>query len=328
MAAARRRKDRSIPAEEKVNEPMTEAEFDQLFHDVSNWGRWGEADQRGTLNYITPAHIKTAALLVRSGRSVSMAREIDAVAAVDNPDPAIHHMIRGYDIPATGGEPQFVSDYLGCGCHGNAHSHIDALCHVAYKGRLYNNRPLSSVTSRGAEVMDITTYGNGIVGRGVLLDIPRLRGSRWLEPGDAVTSKDLEAAEEAQGVRLREGDLFVFRVGHPLRRKVLGPWNCDHGGQGRAGLHPTAMRLLHERKVAAFLPDGDGETVPSRVQGVTHPVHALQIGAMGLACGDSLQFEELAKVCEEEGRWEFMVTVAPLRLPRGTGSLVNPIAIF
>ena len=199
MAAARRRKDRPIPAEEKVNEPMTEAEFDQLFHDVSNWGRWGEADQKGTLNYITPDRIKNAALLVRSGRSVSMAREIDTVTAVDNPDPAIHHMIRGYDIPAAEGEPQFVSDYLGCGCHGNADSHIDALCHVAYKGRLYNNRPLSSVTSRGADVLDITTYGNGIVGRGVLLDIPRLRGSRWLEPGDAVTSRDLKQRRKHRG---------------------------------------------------------------------------------------------------------------------------------
>jgi len=328
MSGARRRKDRAIPAVEKINPPMTEAEFDQLFNDVSNWGRWGEADERGTLNYLTPEHVRRSALLVQSGRSVSLSREIDTVTAVDNPNPAVHLMIRGYDIPADAGEPQFVSDYLACGCHGNAHSHIDALCHVAYKGRLYNNRPLSIVTTHGASAMDITRYANGIVGRGVLLDIPRLRGTKWLEPGDAVTSEDLLAAEEKQGVRLGEGDLFAFRVGHPLRRKELGPWNIEHGGQGRAGLHPTAMRLLHERKIAAFLPDGDGETVPSNVQGVLNPVHALQIGAMGLACGDSLQFEELAKVCEAEGRWDFMVVVAPLRLPRGTGSLVNPVAIF
>jgi len=294
---------------------MTEAEFDQLFHDVSNWGRWGEADERGTLNYLTPEHVKNAASLVRSGRSISLSREVDSVPEIDNPNPAIHLMIRGYDVPASGGEPQFVSDYLGCGCHGNAHSHIDALCHVAYKGRLYNNRPLSTVTTQGANAMDITTYANGIVGRGVLLDIPKVRGTRWLEPGDAVTSEDLLAAEHKQGVRLGEGDIFVFRVGHPLRRKEVGPWNIEHGGQGRAGLHPTAMRLLHERKIAAFLPDGDGETVPSNVKGVLHPIHALQIGAMGLACGDSLQFEELAKVCEDERRWECMVTLAPHARP-------------
>jgi Putative cyclase len=328
MAVAKRRRESARTGDVPVNAPMTKAGFDQLFHDVSNWGRWGEADERGTLNYITPDILRKAALLVRSGRSVSMARPIDTVAAVDNPNPAIHHMTQSYDIPASAGEPQFVADYLGCGCHGNAHSHLDALCHVAYQGRLYNNKPLSSVTSQGAKVMDITAYAHGIVGRGVLLDIPRLRRKKWLEPGDAVTSEEIETAEEAQGVRLGKGDLFVFRVGHPLRRKELGPWNIDHGGQGRAGLHPTAMRLLHERRIAAFLPDGDGETVPSNVEGVIHPIHALQIGAMGLACGDSLQFEELVKVCEEEGRWEFMVALAPLRLPRGTGSLVNPIAIF
>ncbi|MGA2664493.1 MAG: cyclase family protein [Nitrososphaerales archaeon] len=328
MSAAARRQDRPEARGGPINEPMTEAEFDRLFHDVSNWGRWGPKDERGTLNYLTPDRVRSAAALVRSGRSVSMSRPIDTVAAVDNPNPAIHHMLQSYDIPAAAGEPQFVSDYLGCGCHGNAHSHVDALCHVAYKGRLYNNRPTSLVDSHGAHAMDITTYAHGIVGRGVLLDIPRLRGTVWLEPGDAVTAEELQAAEKAQGVRLGEGDLFVFRVGIPLRRKELGPWNTDHGGEGRPGLHPGAMRLLHERKVAAFLPDGDGETIPSAVEGVIHPVHALQIGAMGLACGDSLQLEDLARVCEEEGRWEFMVAMAPLRLPRGTGSLVNPIAIF
>jgi kynurenine formamidase len=308
--------------------PMTQAEFDKLFQDVSNWGRWGPNDEKGTLNYLTPQRVARAASLVRSGRTVSLSRPIDTVAAVDNPNPAFHSMMRGYDVDTGAGEPLFVADYLGCGCHGNAHSHLDALCHVAYKGKLYNGKPTSSVTSLGAEIMDITGYSGGIVGRGVLLDIPRLRGKKWLEPGEAVTGDELEAAEKAQGVRLEEGDLFAFRVGHYQRRMELGPWNIDHGGPGRAGLHPTAMRLLHSRKVAAFLPDGDGETVPCSVEGVGHPVHAVQIASMGLACADSLQLEELTKACQEEGRWEFLVVVAPLRLPGGTGCLVNPIAVF
>jgi kynurenine formamidase len=258
-----------------------------------------------------------------------MERPVDKVAAVDNPNPAIHLMVQSYDIPVEGGgEPQFVSDYLGCACHGNMHSHIDALCHVAYKGELYNGRPTSSVNSQGAKELDITHYCHGIVGRGVLLDIPRLRNVRWLEPGDAVTAEELEAAERSEGVKLEEGDIFVFRVGQYRRRLELGPWNLEEGGEGRAGLHPTAMELLHERHVAAFLPDGDGETIPSPVTGINSPVHALQIAAMGLACGDSLQLEELSKACEEERRWEFMAVISPLRLPGGTGSLVNPIAIL
>lgn len=307
--------------------PMTRKEFDELFNDVSNWGRWGPSDERGTLNYLTPERVAKAASLVRSGRSVSMSRPINTVAEVDNPNPAFHAMVRSYDV----GNPlaeQFVADYLGCGCHGNAHSHIDALCHVAYKGKLYNGKPTSAVTSTGASIMDIARYSSGIVGRGVLLDIPRLRGKKWLEPGDGVTGEELEAAEKAQGVKLEEGDIFVFRVGHYLRRTELGPWNIEWGGVGRAGLHPTAMRFLHERKVSAFLPDGDGETIPCSVEGVKNPVHALQIASMGLACGDSLQLEELATACQQEGRWDFLVAVAPLRLPRGTGCLVNPIAIF
>jgi kynurenine formamidase len=303
-------------------------EFDQLFQKVSNWGRWGPDDERGTLNYISPVHVRAAAALVRSGRSVSLAIPINTVAGPDNPHPAVHHMVQTYDVLSELGEPSFALDYLASEFHGDCHTHIDALCHIAYKGKLYNGKPVSSVTSRGPTLMDITAYAHGIVGRGVLLDIPRLRGVKWLEPGEAVTREELEAAEKAQGVRLGEGDIFLFRTGHHRRRLELGPWNNGYDGEGKAGLHATTMLMLHERKVAAFLPDGDGETVPSNVEQVAYPIHALQIGAMGMACADSLQFEELVRVCEEEHRWEFMVVIAPLRLPRGTGSLFNPIAIF
>lgn len=309
---------------------MTKEEFDDIFKKVSNWGRWGPDDIRGTLNYITPAHVRAAAGLVRSGRSVSMAIPINKVAGPENPQPPSHHMLLTYDTHLPHGEPQFALDYFGCGCHGDCHTHIDALCHIGYNGKLYNGRPTNAVTSQGASVMDITTYAHGIVGRGVLLDIPRLRGVKWLEPGEAVTREELEEAEKAEGVRLGEGDIFVFRTGHHRRRLELGPWNNGPPpeGEGKAGLHSNTIPLLHERKVAAFLPDGDGDTVPSNVEGVGYPIHALQICAMGMIATDSLQFEELVKVCEEENRWEFMVVATPLRLPQGTGSLFNPIAIF
>jgi len=307
---------------------MSAREFDELFKKVCNWGRWGSDDERGTLNYITPSHVRAAAGLVRSGRSVSLAVPINTVAGPDNPRPAVHYMVQTYDVKSDLGEPQFLLDYLASEFHGDCHTHIDALCHIAYKGKLYNGKSASSVTSHGPGFMDITTYAHGIVGRGVLLDIPRLRGVKWLEPGEAVTRGELEAAEKAQGVRLGEGDIFLFRTGHHRRRLELGSWNNGYDGEGKAGLHATTMLTLHERRVGAFLPDGDGETVPSNVEGVAYPIHTLQIAAMGMACADSLQFEELVKVCEEERRWEFMVVIAPLRLPRGTGSLFNPIAIF
>jgi len=303
-------------------------EFDQLFKKVCNWGRWGPDDKRGTLNYITPAHVRTAAALVRSGRSVSLAIPINTVAGPDNPRPAVHYMVQTHDVSSELGEPTIALDYIGCEFHGDCHTHMDALCHIGYKGRLYNGKPVESVTSRGPTSMDITEYAHGIIGRGVLLDIPRLRGVKWLEPGEAVTREELEAAEKAEGVRLGEGDIFVFRTGHHRRRLELGPWNNGYDGEGKAGLHSSTMLMLHERKVAAFLPDGDGETVPSNVEGVAYPIHTLQICAMGMIAADSLQFEELVKVCEEERRWEFLVVIAPLRFPGGTGSLFNPIAIF
>jgi kynurenine formamidase len=240
----------------------------------------------------------------------------------------MHYMVQHFDIHSELGEPQFATDYLASEFHGDCFTHLDALCHIAYEGKLYNGKPVSAVTSRGPTLQDITAYAQGIIGRGVLLDIPRLRGTKWLEPGEAVTTAELEAAEEAQGVRLGEGDIFVFRTGHHRRRLELGPWNNGYDGEGKAGLHVETMLMLHERKVAAFFPDGDGETVPSKVEGVAHPIHALQIAAMGMACADSLQFEELVKVCEAEKRWEFLVMAAPLRLPGGTGSLFNPIAVF
>ena len=306
--------------------PVSAGEFDQIFAKVCNWGRWGPDDEKGTLNYITPECVRAAAGLVRSGRSVSMAVPINKVAGPDNPRPAVHYMVQGYDVGS--GPSQYCGDFLATEFHGDCHTHIDALCHIAYKGKLYNGKPVTEVTSRGPLIMDITAYAHGIVGRGVLLDVPRLRAVKWLEPGEAVTPEELEAAERAQGVRLREGDIFVFRTGHHRRRLELGPWNNTYQGEGKAGIHSTVMPWLHERRVAAFFPDGDGETVPGNVEGVAHPVHALQIAAMGMACSDSLQFEELVQVCEQEQRWEFMVAAAPLRLPRGTGSLFNPIAIF
>ena len=307
---------------------VSAAEFDQMFQSVCNWGRWGPEDDRGTLNYITPECVRRAASLVRAGRSVSLAIPINTIAGPDNPRPAIHYMVRNFDIHSPRGEPQFSTDFLASEFHGDCHTHIDALCHIAYKGKLYNGKPVSAVTSHGPTLQDITAYAHGIVGRGVLLDIPRRRGVKWLEPGEAVGRAELEAAEQAQGVRLGEGDLLVFRTGHHRRRLELGPWNNGYDGEGKAGLHVDTIPLLHERKVAAFLPDGDGDTVPSNVEGVAYPIHALQIAAMGMACCDSLQFEELVKICEEEERWEFLVVAAPLRLPGGTGSLFNPIALF
>src|SRR5271170_6425446 len=193
---------------------VSAGEFDQLFQRVSNWSRWGPSDEQGTLNYLKPEHVRASAALVRSGRTVSLSLPINTVAGPDNPHPSVHYMVKTHDIRPEHGEPRFAGDFLGSELHGDSRTHVDALCHVAYKGKLYNGKPPETVTSRGATLMDITAYVHGIVGRGVLLDIPRFRKVKWLEPGEAVTADEIEAVEKFQGVRLGEGDIFLLRTGH------------------------------------------------------------------------------------------------------------------
>lgn len=310
--------------------PVTLREFDEIFESVRNWGRWGPDDQLGTLNYITPGRVRAAAALVRSGRRATMAIPLSTVAGPDNPSPVIRHVVQGHDIDL-GSTLSFATDFFGLAFHGDCHTHMDALCHIAYRGMVYNGRPAQQVmTSQGATALDVTTYSDGLVGRGVLLDVPRFRGVKWLEPGEAVTRAELEAIEKAEGVTLGEGDILVFRTGHHRRRLELGAWSNDYppAGQGKAGLHVDTIPWMHERRIAAFLPDGDGETVPSNVEGILYPIHPLQITAMGMFASDSLQLEDVARACEAEGRFEFMVVGLPLRLPGATGSPWNPIAIF
>lgn len=302
--------------------------FDELYESLKNWNKWGPDDNLGTLNYITPERIRNAVATVKSGRTVSMEIPLNKTAGPDNPNPVLHYMAATHDIDIGSGSLRFATDFMGMQFHGDCHTHIDALCHIAYKGLLYNNKPASLVQANGTKVYDIADYGKGIVGRGVLIDVPEYRGIKWIEPGEAITREEIEAIEKAQGVRLCSGDILVLRTGHHRRRLELGNFNPDYEGDGRAGLDPYSMTLLHEREVSAFLPDGDGEVCPSYVEGIKYPIHPLQINAMGMCCTDSLQLEDLSKACREEGRYEFMVVMAPLRLPGGTGGPVNPIAIF
>jgi len=303
-------------------------EFDRLFEKLKNWGKWGPSDNRGTLNYATPERIAAAGKLIKSGRTVSMAIPIDKHPGPDNENPAIHFMATLHDTDTGTKNLGFATDFLGMLFHGDCHTHMDALCHISYKGLLYNGIPQSKVDITGANCMDVTAFASGIVGRGVLIDAARYRGVKWLEPGEAVTAEEIEAIEKSENVRLGEGDIMIFRTGQNRRRNELGPWNVGYTGQGRAGIDPYSLLLLHERKVSVFWPEGDGEVVPSNVEGMEYPIHPLQIASMGMVVADSLQLDELAAACEEEKRWEFFAAVGPLRLPKGTGCPFNPIAIF
>jgi kynurenine formamidase len=305
---------------------LSAAEFRALYDRVKHMSQWGAADRRGALNNISPAQVIGAASSVWRGRAVSLAAPVDSEVTLDNPDPAVHQMTTHHgngSVPAPG--LSFAMDRVAMNVHGNADSHIDALCHVIFDGTLYNGLSAAVVTAAGATELSIEVAGGGIVGRGLLLDIPRVRRVPWLEPGDHVAAGDLIAAEAAQQVRIEPGDLLFVRVGHRRRRRALGPWDSANG---RAGLHPAALELLAERRIAVLGSDGNNDTAPSAAEDVDFPVHVLAVHAMGLHLLDWLQFDDLAAMCEELDRWSFLCVIAPLRLRAATGSPVNPIAIF
>jgi kynurenine formamidase len=289
------------------------------FHQtLSNWGRWGEDDQLGALNLITPEVTAAAAATVRRGRTVSCARPLDTVSSADNPAPVAHHMT-GTFTEGMG------ADYVALAPHGFATSHIDALCHIFHQGRLYNGYPAETVTAHGATKLGIHQLRAGIVTRGVLLDIPALRGVDALEPGEPIFPEDLEAAEQEARVEVRAGDALLVRTGRWPWRRTHGPWDA---GSLAAGLDASCLPWLRARDVATLGSDGVSDVLPSRVDGVGMPIHTVVIVAMGVHLLDNLDLDALAVACTEEARWEFLFTVAPLVLRRGTASPVNPIALF
>ena len=301
---------------------LTAAEFRALYDAVCTWGRWGEQDQRGALNELTPERVAEAARLVRTGESVTLSLPLRTDRALDCPQPAEHRMTMLAEADAG---LAFAKDYVGVDYHSDGHTHIDALCHVAFDGALYNGRATGSVTAEGATAETIDVVKDGLVGRGVLLDIPRLRGVPWLEPGEHIFREDLEAAERDQRVRVGAGDILLIRTGHARRLAELEPWET---AAVKAGLHPTVAPFLAERRVAALGSDGNSDTAPSTTEGVGFPMHVLALNAMGIHLLDYLQLEDLVAACERAGLWEFLFVAAPLRIVGGTGSPLNPTAIL
>lgn len=304
---------------------MTAREFEALRRQVGTWGRWGPSSPRGALNHVTPERVAAAARLVRDGTTVSLGLPLSTHESAATPVPAQHHMTQLHDGGAAPGGLHLAKDYVGLDYHSEGHSHVDAFSHVAYDGALYDGAPASAVTAEGAAAGAIDLLEDGLVGRGVLLDVPGVRGVPWLEPGEDVTTADLEAAEARQGVRVEAGDILLVRTGHPRRLAELGPW--DTGG-AKAGLDPRAATFLAGRQVAALGSDGNNDTAPSSTEGVAFPVHVLALNAMGVHLLDYLWFEDLLPRCRESGRWAFLFVAAPLRIAGGTGSPVNPIAVL
>jgi len=310
-----------------VNTDLTEAQIREFFTTLSNWGKWGPNDQLGALNYITPEKRKQAATLVRDGSTVSMSLPLATQPGPDNPTPVMHLMMATGAPNESGMVPvPYSADYFAISPHGLANTHLDALCHVFNQGKMYNGYPASDVTAQGARNGAIDALKDGIISRGVLIDVPLVKGKQWLEPGEAISPADLEAAEQYGGFGVEEGDVLFVRTGRHARQKAKGPW--DSFKDGLAGLGAACLPWLHARKIAALGSDGASDVVPSGYEKVMLPIHAVTIVAMGIHLLDNCALDAVADACAARKRWTFMLVVSPLVLVKGTASPVNPLAIF
>jgi kynurenine formamidase len=301
------------------------SELQALFDSVSNWGRWGPDDERGALNHLTEAESKAAAALVQIGRTVSLSRNFPTQPGPENPWPAHHHMVIAGDDPCVPGVDglEVSTDYIGIAFHGMASSHLDALCHVFQGGRMYNGHPASEVKSTGARRNTVMTLKDGVAGRGVLLDVPRALKTPFIDPERQIGAAELAQVEAAQGCRVGKGDLVLIRLGRDERRKT-------HDDQHVPGLDPDVALWLHQRQAAILGGDGVHDPIPPGRLGPEWPmpIHMIGLVAMGLHLLDNLNLEDVAQLCSDLGRWTFLLTLAPLKIEGGTGSPLNPIAMF
>jgi len=304
------------------NDHWTDETMRALFARVCNWGRWGKDDELGTLNLITPATRRAAAQLVSEGITVSLSRNFPTKPGPHNPYPAQHYMLIAGDECGCS-NPDTSQDFIGIAFHGWASTHIDALCHVFVDAQMFNGVPASEVRSTGARRNTVMALRNGIVGRGVLLDMPRALGVKHIVPGRKIGVAELEAAEKAQGISVASGDILLIRNGRDVEVED------DNADAGLAALHPEVLPWLHARQVAALGSDAvhDCRAKPNNTLWPA-PIHTIGIVAMGLHLLDNLYLEDVAQIALERRRWAFHLCIAPLRIEGGTGSPVNPIATF
>ena len=309
----------------------TEEEVLSYFQKFSNWGRWGDDDELGTPNLITPEKTRRALATVQEGVTVSLARTVMFEPSADAPAPPVHFMVESGEGWNSGEKvsnrpnPAAV-DYFGMIFHGYTVTHVDSLAHFFWDGKTYNGKPAHMVsTSMGATVCSVEEAKNGFVTRGVLVDVPMIRGIDWMERGEGVMPEDILAAEERCGFKVEEGDILLIRTGQLHRRNVEGPVERSAGS---TACQAACLPLFHERGIAVLGTDTGNDVSPPQYSRVLQPIHQVGITAMGLWILDNANLDDVAEACRERNRWEFLVSIGPLRLHNTTGSPVNPIAVF
>jgi kynurenine formamidase len=300
---------------------LSVSDVKNVYEQISNWGRWGNEDQQGALNFITPAKRAAAARLVDSGEIVSLSLPLSTQSGPENPQPVQHMMLHA-------GPPGYASlDYFAIAPHGMAITHLDALCHVFWQGKMYNGFSEREVGRFGARRCAIDVTRDGVMSRGVLLDIPKAKNVEWLELRDPIYPEDLEAAEKFGKVQVDEGDVLLIRTGRHKRRAVKGAW--DPRREGLPGLDASCLKWLHERKIAVLGCDAVSDIAPSPYGAeMGLPIHVGTLVIQGIHLIDNADLEALSGTCETHQRYAFLFSMAPLILERGTASPVNPLALF
>lgn len=295
----------------------TAEEFDKMFNDLSNWGRWGKEDELGAVNMVTTEKTKQALKLATRGITVSLAHApMTEGGQPDLAKPTLVRTMSGSRAPSD----TYLFDY-----HGYASSHMDALCHWTYKGMFYNNWK-APITPDGCARLGIQNLKNGVVTRAVLIDIPRLKGLPYLEPGTPVYVEDLEAWEKKAGVRVGAGDVLLLYTGRWARRAKLGAWPLPNGPH--AGFHVSTAAWMKQRDVSIVGGDVDTDMRPTPVQGLNDPMHTFLIVGLGVNILDAFDLEAVAETAARLKKWEFVITLAPLPVTGGTGGPINAIAMF
>jgi len=309
-----------------------ENEVLNYFKTLSNWNRWGSDDQLGTLNYLSETKTLNAIREVKHGKTISCARTISWEPSPDSQIPPVHFMVESgegweNENKISNRKSQASTDYFGLIFHGHTITHMDSLAHFFWNGRAYNNQPSHLVsTSMGATIESIELAKEGIITRGILVDIPLLKDIEWLNRGVGVMPEDIIEAEKKFDFKIQSGDVLLVRTGQLHRRNTEGA--VDPRVEGSTACQAACLPLLHEREISILGSDTGNDVMPQQYKALTNPIHQIGIVGMGLWILDNANLEELAKECKKRKQWSFLINILPLRLQNTTGSPVNPIAVF
>lgn len=307
---------------------MSDRDFRAIGKKLSNWGKWGKEDERGTTNFITPECLVRAASLVKEGKVFDLGIPFGS----DGPQTGAGGRINPILLVSETGEDQhqfpggfhYADDYVFMPLQ--SASQWDAIAHVHYDGFLYNGFPANSISPHGARHCSIDKQGKGITGRGVLLDVARWKGVDWMQMGEVIAPDDLDAVAKAQNVEVRSGDILLIRTGWWL--KFLKERNAAEWMKGEPGIGVACCEWLSRHEVASVCCDNIAvEVLPGEIEGEILPVHMVLLRDMGMTLGEILNFEELAADCAADGRYEFFFCGPPIKFQRALGSPINPLAI-